>query len=160
VVLVGDSTTYSAGDLFSAGFVDNGIGPFLCVGAATGAGGANVSDYADLRQSLAGSPLALPTLPDGIGLSLAFRRATRTGSNEGLPIEDVGVAGTPFAMTRDDVLHDNQDLIAESVAILRQQPFSRLTTVLDTTTRSIEVTTAGLDHLDMLVDGHPVPPSA
>ena len=27
VVLVGDSTTYSAGDLFSAGFVDNGIGP-------------------------------------------------------------------------------------------------------------------------------------
>jgi hypothetical protein len=155
VVLVGDSTTYSAGDLFSAGFVDNGIGPFLCVGAATGAGGANVSDYADLRQSLAGSPLALPTLPDGIGLSLAFRRATRTGPNEGLPIEDVGVAGTPYAMTRDDVLHDNQDLIAESVAVLRQQPFSRLTTVLDTTTRSIEVTTTGLDHLDMLVDGHP-----
>ena len=36
VVLVGDTNTYSAGDLFSAGFVDNGIGPFLCVGAATG----------------------------------------------------------------------------------------------------------------------------
>ena len=52
VVLVGDSTTYSAGDLFSAGFVDNGIGPFVCVGEATGAGGANVWDYADLRSAL------------------------------------------------------------------------------------------------------------
>jgi hypothetical protein len=155
VVLVGDSTTYSAGDLFSAGFVDNGIGPFRCVGTATGAGGANVSDYADLRQALAGSPLALPTLPDGIGLSLAFRRATRTGPNEGLPIEDVGVAGIPSAMTRDDVLHDNQDLIAESIAVLRQQPVSRLTAAVDTTTRSIEVTTSGLDQLDLLVDGHP-----
>ena len=49
VVLVGDSTTYSAGDLFSAGFVDNGMGPFVCVGQATGAGGANVWDYAELR---------------------------------------------------------------------------------------------------------------
>ncbi|MEY2522359.1 MAG: hypothetical protein QOJ66_924, partial [Ilumatobacteraceae bacterium] len=38
VVLVSDSTTYSAGDLFSAGFVDNEIGPFVCVGEATGAG--------------------------------------------------------------------------------------------------------------------------
>ena len=49
MVLVGDSTTYSAGDLFSAGFVDNDIGPFVCVGEATGAGGANVWDYAELR---------------------------------------------------------------------------------------------------------------
>jgi Peptidase family S41 len=155
VVLVGDSTTYSAGDLFSAGFVDNGIGPFICVGSATGAGGANVSDYADLRQALAGSPAALPTLPDGIGLSLSFRRATRAGPNEGLPIEDVGVAGTPYPMTRDDLLHDNQDLIAECIAVLRQQPFSRLISTVDTATRSIEVTTSGLDHLDMLVDGHP-----
>ena len=39
--------------------------------------------------------------------------------------------------------------------MLRQQPFSRLTASVDATTRSIEVTTSGLDHLDMLVDGHP-----
>ena len=84
VVLVSDSTTYSAGDLFSAGFVDNEIGPFVCVGEATGAGGANVWDYAELRSALAGSPIALPALPDGIGLSLAFRRATRSGPSDGL----------------------------------------------------------------------------
>ena len=45
VVLVADATTYSAGDLFAAGFVDNRIGPFICVGSATGAGGANVWTY-------------------------------------------------------------------------------------------------------------------
>ena len=79
VVLVGDSTTYSAGDLFSAGFVDNGIGPFVCVGEATGAGGANVWDYAELRSALAGSPIQPPALPDGIGLSLSYRRGDAIG---------------------------------------------------------------------------------
>ena len=98
VVLVGDSTTYSAGDLFSAGFVDNGIGPFVCVGEATGAGGANVWDYADLRSALAGSPIQPPALPDGIGLSLSFRRATRSGPSEGLPIEDIGIAGASYSL--------------------------------------------------------------
>lgn len=155
VVLVGDSTTYSSGDLFAAGFVDNGIGPFICAGRATGAGGANVTTYADLRQDLAGSEAALPGLPDGIGMSLSFRRATRSGPNEGLPIEDVGVEGTPYAMTRDDLLFDNRDLVAACIEELRNQPFSRLSPAVDTAARTIQVTTAGLDRIDMLVDGHP-----
>jgi hypothetical protein len=155
VVLVGDSTTYSAGDLFSAGFVDNAIGPFICVGSATGAGGANVWDYADLQRALAGSAAALPTLPDGIGLSFSFRRATRSGPSEGLPIEDVGIEGIPYAMTRNDLLNGNPDLIAACIALLRQPPFSRLAVTLDRPSRSIQVTTSGLDRLDLLVDGHP-----
>jgi hypothetical protein len=155
VVLVGDSTTYSSGDLFSAGFVDNGIGPFICVGNATGAGGANVTTYADLRQDLAGSEAALPLLPDGIGLSLSFRRATRSGPSEGLPIEDVGVAGRPHAMTRDDLLLDNRDLIAACIEELRNQPFSRLSLAVDTASRTVQVETTGLDRIDLLVDGHP-----
>ena len=155
VVLVSDSTTYSAGDLFSAGFVDNGIGPFVCVGEATGAGGANVWDYAEMRSALAGSPIELPALPDGIGLSLAFRRATRSGPSEGLPIEDVGVAGAPYAMTRDDLLAGNRDLIAHCIALLAQQPPSRLAAQLDRTTRTVAVTTSGLTRVDALLDGHP-----
>ena len=155
VVLVADSTTYSSGDLFSAGFVDNAIGPFLCVGSATGAGGANVWNYADLRKALAGSPAALPALPDGIDLSFAFRRATRAGPSEGLTIEDVGVQGTTYAITRDDLLYDNRDLIAKCVALLKQQPFSSLTTKLDPATRTIQVSTSGLDRLDTLIDTHP-----
>jgi hypothetical protein len=132
-----------------------GIGPFICAGRATGAGGANVTTYADLRQDLAGSEAALPGLPDGIGMSLSFRRATRSGPNEGLPIEDVGVEGTPYAMTRDDLLFDNRDLVAACIEDLRNQPFSRLSPAVDTAARTIQVTTAGLDRIDMLVDGHP-----
>src|SRR5688572_29301051 len=154
LILVADSTTYSSGDLFSAGFVDNQMGPFICVGSATGAGGANVWSYGELRQALAGSPAALPALPDGIDMSLSFRRATRARGNEGIPIEDVGVSGTTYAMTLDDLLNGNPDLIATCIAALEAQPFSRLTTTVDTAARTIEVKTAGLDLVDAKFDGH------
>ena len=154
VVLVGDSTTYSAGDLFAAGFVDNGIGPFLCVGSATGAGGANVWPYSELRRALAGSAAALPALPEGIDLSFSFRRATRARASEGLPIEDVGVSGTPYVMTLADLLHGNRDLIATAIGVLKQQPFSRLVLDPQPASRTIRVTTDGLDRLDLYVDGH------
>lgn len=155
VVLVADSTTYSSGDLFSAGFVDNGIGPFVCVGAATGAGGANVWDYEDLRPLMAGTDFELPTLPDGIGMSFAFRRATRAGPSEGLPIEDVGIGGTPYAMTRDDLLAGNPDLLDHCFGLLRQQRRSSLIVDASKTTREITVRHAGLTQLDVLFDGHP-----
>ncbi len=155
VVLVSDSTTYSAGDLFSAGFVDNGIGPFVCVGEATGAGGANVWDYAELRSALAGSPIQLPALPDGIGLSLSYRRATRSGPSEGLPIEDIGIAGSTYALTRDDLLAGNRDLIAHCITLLGQQPPTRMAATLDSASRTVTVATAGLSRVDALFDGHP-----
>ena len=155
VVLVGDSTTYSAGDLFSAGFVDNGIGPFICVGEATGAGGANVWDYAELRTALAGSPIALPALPEGIGLSLAYRRATRSGPSEGLPIEDIGISGSSYSLTRDDLLAGNGDLIAHCVAALGQLPLTTMATSVDRPSRTVTVTTAGVSRVDAVFDGHP-----
>ena len=155
VLLVGDSTTYSAGDLFSAGFVDNGIGPFVCVGEATGAGGANVWEYSDLRPMLAGSPIALPSLTSGIGFSFAFRRATRAGPSEGLPIEDVGIAGTPYAMTRADLLSGNVDLLAHCVALLQKQAPSNLGAVVDEQAKKVTFTANGLDRLDLFLDGHP-----
>lgn len=155
VVLVADSTTYSSGDLFSAGFVDNGIGPFVCVGEATGAGGANVWEYDDLRKLLAGTEAPLPVLPDGIGMSFAFRRATRAGPSEGLPIEDVGISGTPYAMTRDDLLAGNVDLLAHCFKLLKQQRRSSLAVDTPKTGRQIAVRSAGLTRLDVLFDGHP-----
>lgn len=160
VVLVGDSTTYSAGDLFSAGFVDNGLGPFICVGEATGAGGANVWDYAELRQALAGSDIALPPLTSGIGLSLSFRRATRAGPSEGLPIEDVGIAGTPYAMTRDDLLSGNADLLAHCATLLRQQAPSNLSAAVDKPNKKVIFTAQGLDRVDLFLDGHPASSTA
>jgi len=155
VVLVADSTTYSSGDLFSAGFVDNGIGQFVCVGTATGAGGANVWDYEDLRPLMAGSAFELPALPDGIGMSFAFRRATRAGASEGLPIEDVGVGGMPYVMTRDDLLAGNPDLLAHCFELLRQQRRSSLAAAASKAEREITVRHGGLTRLDVLFDGHP-----
>lgn len=121
VLLVNNANTYSCGDLFSAGFVDNAIGPCICVGWATAGGGANVIDYDELFVALEGTPLALPRLPNGIGMSLSFRRATRSGSNLGLPIEDVGVGvkrEDTYVMTRKDVLEGNRDLYAHCAARL------------------------------------------
>jgi Peptidase family S41 len=155
VLLIGDSTTYSAGDLFSAGFVDNNIGPFICVGDATGAGGANVWDYAELRSALSGSPLQPPPLPNGIGLSLSYRRATRSGPNEGVPIEDVGIAGSPYALTRDDLLAGNPDLLAHCITLLKQQPLSAMSATVQRPSRTITVTSRGLSRIDALFDGHP-----
>ncbi len=156
VMLVGDTNTYSAGDLFTAGFVDNGLGPFLCVGEATGAGGANVWQYDDLRKALAGTAIALPPLTGGIGLSFAFRRATRAGPSEGLTIEDVGVAGTRYAMTRNDLLAGNGDLLLRCVALLRQQATSAMTVAIDKPGRKVTFGARGLDRIDGFVDGHPV----
>jgi len=53
VVTVADANTYSSGDLFAAGFLDNRIGPLVTVGQATGAGGANVWTDSALRDALA-----------------------------------------------------------------------------------------------------------
>jgi hypothetical protein len=130
------------------------MGPFICVGSATGAGGANVWSYAELRKALTGSPAALPPLPEGIDLSFAFRRATRARANEGIPIEDVGISGTSYEMTRNDLLNGNPDLMATCITALKQQPFSRLTAAVDTAARTIQVTATGLDLVDVKFDGH------
>ena len=93
VVVVVDANTYSSGDLFTAGIVDNRIGPVLCVGQATGAGGANVWDSDDLRVALKAADQPLPRLPEGVAFTVAVRRAVRTGDAEGTLIEDAGVPG-------------------------------------------------------------------
>src|SRR4029079_16405464 len=56
VVLVADSTTYSSGDLFSAGFVDNRMGPFICVGSAHRPRRANGWAVREREKEARGSP--------------------------------------------------------------------------------------------------------
>ncbi|SCF18172.1 Peptidase family S41 [Micromonospora viridifaciens] len=110
VLAVADPNTYSSGDLFAAGFLDNRIGPLVTVGQATGAGGANVWSDRLLRDALAGTPYAFPPLPAGVGFTLAIRRAIRSGPADGIPIEDTGIPGIPYTITRRDLLEDNSDL--------------------------------------------------
>jgi len=121
-VAVVDANTYSAGDLFTAGWVDHEIGPLVTVGQATGAGGANVWTSAQVRDALTGTDFQYDPLPAGVGYSLAVRRAIRSSAGDGIPIEDLGIAGTPYSMTRRDLLNGNRDLVRFCVSLL-DQPF-------------------------------------
>jgi C-terminal processing protease CtpA/Prc len=118
-ICVVDPNTYSSGDLFAAGFLDNGIGSVVSVGEASGAGGANVWTNIDLQEALADTPFELDRLPDGVKYTLAIRRAVRSGAADGVPIEDLGIPGIPYAMTRNDLQNDNADLIAFCAARLK-----------------------------------------
>lgn len=119
-VAVVDANTYSSGDLFTAGWVDHEIGPLVTVGLATGAGGANVWTSAQLRDALTGTDFQFDPLPAGVGFSLAVRRAIRSAAGDGIPIEDLGISGTPYDMTRDDLLKSNRDLIRHCLETLDQ----------------------------------------
>jgi hypothetical protein len=118
VVAVVDPNTYSSGDLFAAGFVDNQIGPLVCVGEGTGAGGANVWRHGQLRDALAGTPFEFATPPGEVGFTLSIRRAIRSGPADGVPIEDLGVGGIPYDMTERDLLDGNRDLLEFCAALL------------------------------------------
>jgi hypothetical protein len=118
-VLVVDPNTYSSGDLFAAGWADHGIGPLVCVGQGTGAGGANVWGDLQLSEALTGTPFEFDPLPDGIHFTMAIRRAIRSGRSDGIPIEDLGIRGIPYDLTRRDLLEGNPDLLSFCARTLR-----------------------------------------
>ncbi|MHA7134331.1 S41 family peptidase [Oerskovia turbata] len=120
-VAVVDPNTYSSGDLFAAGWVDNDVGPLVAVGQATGGGGANVWTQSQVRDALAGTERALAPMPAGTSLTVAVRRTIRSGRGDGIPVEDLGIAGVPYDMTRDDLLQGNVDLQAFCLAQLRTE---------------------------------------
>jgi C-terminal processing protease CtpA/Prc len=153
VVVVVDANTYSSGDLFTAGIVDNGIGPVVCIGQATGAGGANVWSSDDLRAALAAAKSPLPKLIEGVGFTVAIRRAVRSGSADGTLIEDAGVSGQPYEMTHDDIFKGNRDLIEHCGELLAAMPRTRMN--VRRRGRALTVETVGLDQLDLYVGGHP-----
>lgn len=154
VVAVVDANTYSAGDLFAAGFYDNQVGLLVTVGEATGAGGANVWRPEHVHDALVGTVFQQPPLPAGIGYTLSVRRATRAGPAEGQAIEDIGVKGhRTYAMTKRDLSSDNQDLRAFCGKLLASRPHTSLTVA--PAGPAIEVTSLGLDRLDLTVDGRP-----
>jgi hypothetical protein len=153
VVVVVDANTYSSGDLFTAGIVDNRIGPVLCVGNATGAGGANVWDSDDLRVALKAADRPLPRLPSGVTFTVAVRRAVRIGDAEGTLIEDAGVPGQLYEMTRNDLFRRNRDLIERCGEILAAQPLTRLK--VRRHRKKLLVESKGIDQLDLYVDGRP-----
>ncbi len=154
VMCVADANTYSAGDLFSAGIVDNRIGQLVTVGQATGAGGANVWDDGLVRQALAGTRFALPDLPPGVAFTVAVRRFTRVGDAVGTLVEDLGVpGGESYSMTRADLVEGNRDLLAWCAERLARIPRTSLRVAERAGTLTIR--SSGLDQIDLFADRHP-----
>ena len=116
VVLLTDALCYSAADIFAAGFQDNGIGPILGTAQRTGAGGANVWTHDLLRLWL---PDNLEQLPGGTSFRVAIRRATRVKTQQGVPLEDLGVsANHVHQLTKRDLVDGNKDLLRAAAGLL------------------------------------------
>jgi hypothetical protein len=159
VVLVTDAFCYSTTDIFAAGFQDHQIGFILGCHGNTGAGGANVWEYASNLQGLALQPNPFGALPRGIRMRVAIRRSTRIGAQAGVPLEDLGVEPNErYFISRNDLLDHNADLIARAAAILKDLPLQGLTIATATAppTPQVTVTASNLDRVDILVNGRPV----
>jgi hypothetical protein len=128
ITLIVDALAYSATDIFAAGFQDHGIGKIIGVDENTGGGGANRWLHEELRAKLEHVPgVGIRQLPGGAQMGLAIRRSTRVGARAGYPIEDFGVArDVKYLLTRDDVLHDDRDLLKFACQQLAAQPTRRL----------------------------------
>jgi hypothetical protein len=160
VTLIIDASSYSATDIFAAGFQDHGIGQVIGVDENTGGGGANRWLHEQLREKLAKVAPSIPLkeLPGGAKMGLAIRRSSRVGPNAGTFLEDVGVKrDVPYAMTRDDILHHDRDLVRFACRQLGAQPTRALKIVtsqlLGDDGISLIVQTQNVYRIDCFVDG-------
>jgi hypothetical protein len=129
VVLIIDASSYSATDIFAAGFQDHRIGQVIGVDENTGGGGANRwlhEQFLDKLEEKIPS-ISLKKLPKHAQMGLAIRRASRVGLGAGGVIEDEGVKrDVAYQTTRDDVLHHDRDLLRFACAQLANEEVSKL----------------------------------
>ena len=128
VILITDALCYSTTDMFAAGFQDNEVGEILGTSDNTGAGGANVWKYQELRDSLGKRSKSLfKPLPRNSDMALAIRRSIRVGQRDGRPLEELGIAPDHrHYMTRRDLLEHNADLVRRAAQILGTKPIYSL----------------------------------
>jgi C-terminal processing protease CtpA/Prc len=160
VVLIIDGLCYSTTDIFAAGWQDHEIGPILGTAGNTGAGGANVWTHGLLGRFLPGPDSPIQPLPKGTSMRVAIRRTTRVGKRAGDPLEELGVVPDRIHyMTRNDVLHDNEDLITRAASMLADLPARVLSVevVGQATDGEVRVstTTENISRLDAYLDGRP-----
>jgi hypothetical protein len=166
-VLLTDGWTYSAADIFSAGFQDHAIGPIIGMDNNTGGGGANVWSHDDLLNTLPALPdLAIQPLPplsrppeERATMSLAFLRCLRTtGPNAGHAIEDFGVTADMWASpgSVEHLLDGSPGVIGfacEQMAAPRRFEIKAVSPpVFAEGAIHLELETANLDWLTFLVD--------
>lgn len=128
VILITDALCYSTTDIFAAGFQDNEIGEILGTSDNTGAGGANMWYYDDLKNALGRRAKSFfKPLPRDSQFQLAMRRSVRVGQRDGRPLEELGI--TPdqrHYMTKRDVMKQNVDLVRKAARLLESKPIYSL----------------------------------
>lgn len=160
VVLVTDATTYSAADIFTAGFQDHRAGTVVGMDDNTGGGGANGFRHSDLEKQLREVPnILLEPLPSKAELGLALRRSSRVGANAGIGLEDVGArSDVRYFRTEADLLEQDRDMFTFLREYLAQRrSYSLRILSARAGARQVEMTfdALGLDRLECLIDGFP-----
>jgi Peptidase family S41 len=143
VTLLIDASSYSATDIFAAGFQDHGIGQVIGVDENTGGGGANRWLHEQLRENLktVAPSVEVRKLPGDAQMGLAIRRSSRVGRNAGTFLEDEGVKrDVAYTITRSDILNHDRDLLRFACGQLGAQP-----------TRSLKILKAELWKQDGIV---------
>lgn len=160
VVLIIDASSYSATDIFAAGFQDHGIGQVIGVDENTGGGGANRWLHEQLVEKLEEKvpSISLKKLPKHAQMGLAIRRASRVGLGAGSVIEDEGVKrDVAYQTTRDDVLHHDRDLLRFACAQLANEEVSKLRIVkaelIEPESVSLIVETQNIFRIDCSLNG-------
>jgi C-terminal processing protease CtpA/Prc len=156
VALVVDGLSYSAADVFAAGFQDHGLGIVVGTDPQTGGGGGNVWPYDSIRRlGASGMPRRLP---HDASFDVAVRRTTRVARRAGVVLEDRGVvADRPAApLSSADVLGGNEELVRGVIAQLGDPPRAyALRARYRGSRRRFELEAAELARVDVYLDGRP-----
>jgi hypothetical protein len=98
-------------------------------------------------------------LPKETSFSVSIRRTTRVGERLGDPLEDLGVVPDErHYTTKNDILHDNADLIEHAARILASLPVRALDASAEPSDDGkvlVSATVANVSRLDAYLDGRP-----
>ena len=163
VVLLIDAGSYSATDIFSAGFQDHGIGLVIGVDENTGGGGASRwlhrQELVKRLKDLPGLGLPLQSLPGNAAMGVAIQRSSRVGPNAGQALEDLGVKrDIEYRITRADLLGGNSEMVRFACNILGKQLVYKLEVSRKKLTPqgvNVTVRTRNLERLVCCLDDHP-----
>lgn len=92
-------------------------------------------------------------------MRVSIRRTLRVGELSGTPVEDLGVQPDHLhALTSDDLLADNTDLLDRAGELLAALPVRRLrvTSSAAGADVTVQLDTRNLDRADLYLDGRPV----
>jgi hypothetical protein len=155
-VLIIDSLSYSAAEIFAAGFEDHGLGKIVGTDPQTGGGGGNVLNYDALRRY----DRTLPASVRGTSFEVALRRTLRVREGGGI-VEDRGVvvSGSPTQLTAVDVLGGNDHLFEKTAERFGADVLMHPRTLrfgVSRDRRRFSVQPSGLRRVDVYVDGRPL----